>query len=69
MTDEKYIEDAAEYGYFQEDEDFDEFFDSNSYIELSKDYFKNLYVLFLTDNFIFSKLSCKIEPEISINAF
>lgn len=29
MTDEEYIEDATEYGYFQEDEDFDndEFFD------------------------------------------
>lgn len=29
MTDEEYIEEAAEFGYFQEDEDFDddEFFD------------------------------------------
>ena len=28
ITDEEYIEDAAEFGYFQEDEDFDdEFFD------------------------------------------
>lgn len=29
MTDEEYIEDAADFGYFQEDEDFDneEFFD------------------------------------------
>ncbi len=31
MTDEEYIEDAAEFGYIQEDEDFDndEFFDKN----------------------------------------
>lgn len=29
MTDEEYIDDAADFGYFQEDEDFDndEFFD------------------------------------------
>ena len=28
-----------------------------------------LYLLILTENFIFSKLSCKIEHEISIYAF
>ncbi len=71
MTDEEYIEDAAEFGYFQEDEDFDndEFFDKNCLLELTKDYFQKFYLLILTENFIFSKLSCKIEPEISIYAF
>ena len=71
MTDEEYIEDAADFGYFQEDEDFDndEFFDKNCLLELTKDYFQKFYLLILTENFIFSKLSCKIGSEISIYAF
>lgn len=49
MTDEEYIEDAADFGYFQEDEDFDndEFFDKNCLLELTKDYFQKFYLLIL----------------------